>query len=117
MERTIAYCGLVCSECRGFLATQSGDWEALEELAQEMNQAFELGTITADSVACDGCLGDKGKKCGYCAMCAVRRCASERGVTTCADCGAYECDRLKELWRMAPSAQTVLEELRASGTD
>ncbi len=33
MERILAYCGLVCSECPAYLATQAGDTAALEEVA------------------------------------------------------------------------------------
>ena len=33
MKRIIAFCGLVCTECPAFIATQKDDREALEQVA------------------------------------------------------------------------------------
>jgi hypothetical protein len=110
----IAYCGLVCTECKGYLLTQSGDMAALEALAAETRAQFGDEGITAESIMCHGCLAESEIQCGYCAMCDVRRCAVERGVETCAHCADYGCAFLQDFWQMAPSTRARLEEIRRS---
>ena len=90
MSQLLGMCGLVCSECKGYLATQAGDEAALAALAAERSQQYG-GTISPDSLRCDGCTTASTRKCGYCSQCAIRACGLERGVTTCAECGDYRC--------------------------
>lgn len=52
-DKTIAYCGLICSECPAYVATQADDWEALERTAAQWRKQFNEPSITADSVVCD----------------------------------------------------------------
>ncbi len=111
MSKIIAYCGLVCSECKGYLATQANDWPALEALAQETREKFGVADATAESVRCDGCLGT-GRKIGYCAQCAIRACGVERGVANCAHCADYGCDKLAGFIAQVPQAQSTLNEIR-----
>ena len=35
MDKIIAYCGLVCSDCSAYVATQANDQEALERVAAQ----------------------------------------------------------------------------------
>lgn len=114
MSRTIAYCGLLCSECEAYLATQADDWAALEKMAEKARTEYGMAEATAEGVLCDGCLGDEGHKCGYCAECAVRACAVERGKITCAHCDDYGCDKIEAFFGMAPKARTTLDEIRRS---
>ena len=114
MDKIIAYCGLNCSECPAYVATQSGDPAALERVAAQWREAFNMPDLTAESVICDGCLQkDGGRLSGYCATCAIRACAVERGVVNCAHCADYACDKLTAFWAHAPEAQATLEQIRA----
>ena len=113
MERIIAYCGLNCTECKAYLATQTNDPAALEHVAAEWREAFNAPGITAESIVCDGCLATiDGRRAGYCSMCEIRACAVERDVANCAYCADYACAKLEGFLAHAPAARDTLEQLR-----
>ncbi len=117
MERIVAYCGLVCSECEAYLATQANDIEALERMAATAREQYGVASATAENGRCDGCPGETVYKGACTSACNVRRCAVERGVATCAACAEYGCDLLTVFWANAPSARATLEALRAPRGD
>ncbi len=113
MKRMIAYCGLVCSACDGYLATQANDTEWLERLAAHARSAYNAPETTINDVMCDGCKAESTRLCAYCAQCGIRACASARSVETCADCDEYEtCAQLNEFVQMVPDARATLDSLR-----
>ena len=115
MNSIIAYCGLNCSECPAYVATQSGDPAALERVAAQWREAFNMPDLTAEMVICDGCLPQEGGRLsGYCTTCAIRACAVEHGVANCAHCADYACEKLTGFWVHAPEAQATLAQIRAS---
>ena len=115
MDRIVAYCGLVCSECPAYVATQANDPDELERVAAGWREQFDSPEITAESILCDGCLRlNGGRLAGYCSICEIRSCALERGVTNCAHCADYACGKLAEFFTHAPDARTLLDELRAT---
>jgi len=109
-EKMIAYCGLDCAKCKSYVATQSGDDAALAKIAAETSKAFGV-SLTAESVACDGCQSN-GRKIPYCAECKVRACAIEMGVPNCAHCGDYGCEIITAFLANASEAKTTLETIR-----
>lgn len=111
MNRMIGYCGIVCSDCPGLVATQANDQEELERLAEHSRVEYNRPEITVEWVMCDGCLSASDRKCAYCAECAIRLCGVERGVENCAYCPEYACEKLKGFFAMVPQAQTVLDEI------
>lgn len=113
MERIVAYCGLVCSECEAYIATQANDLEALEKMAARAREEYNMPDATAENTRCDGCLGDNGHKIGYCFSCQVRACGLERGMKNCAYCQEYACVKLEQFFGMAPNARIMLEQIRA----
>jgi hypothetical protein len=114
METMIAYCGLVCTDCPGYIATQVDDLATLEKLATQAREEFNVPNATLASVQCDGCLPDQGRKCGYCAECAIRACGVAHGVANCAYCSEYACEQLQGFFGMVPEARTTLESLRTA---
>ncbi len=112
MERIIACCGLLCSDCDAYLATQANDLEALERLARQ----WQLEDATAEATMCDGCLTQTGRQTGYCSTCEIRACCLERGVANCAHCTDYACDQLDAFFAASEAvvARPVLDEIRAS---
>ena len=114
MDRMIAYCGIVCTGCPGFIATQANDAAELERLAEHSRQEFNRPEITVAWVTCDGCLANSPRLCAYCAECGIRRCGKERGVENCALCPEYACEKLQSFFKLAPQAQTVLDEIHAA---
>lgn len=113
MDKIIAYCGLVCSECPAYVATQADDRAALERVAAQWREQFNAPDLTADSIICDGCLGGNGGRlAAYCSVCEIRACGATRGVVNCAHCADYACERLEGFLGQAPHARTVLDEIR-----
>jgi hypothetical protein len=114
MDRIIAYCGLVCSDCDAYVATQANDLEALERLAQQAREGFGVEDATAETAMCDGCLVEDGRQIGYCTICEIRACGVERCLTNCAHCADYACEKLEGFFAHATDARSVLDEIRAS---
>jgi hypothetical protein len=115
MDGIIAYCGLVCSDCDAYVATQANDLEALERLARRAREEFGVENATAETTKCDGCLTDDGRQIGYCATCKIRACAIERSIPNCAHCADYACENLQAFFSsQAPEARSLLDEIRAS---
>jgi hypothetical protein len=108
----IAYCGLDCSVCDAYIATQKNDLAALQKMAEEASRQLGLALTAQDSM-CDGCIGD-GRQIGYCAQCGVRSCAMARGVENCAHCPDYSCETLDAFLVQAVKARANLEQIRRS---
>ena len=120
MDRMIAYCGLVCTDCAAYIAIQANDLAALERMAARAQEQFNNPDITIESAMCDGCLSDSKRLCSYCFECQVRACGIERGVVNCAHCDDYArhggCDKLEGFFDMAPQARVTLDGIRAGLT-
>jgi hypothetical protein len=113
MDRIIAYCGLVCSECPAYVATQSNDAGELERVAAQWREEFNEPEITAASIICDGCLSTNGGRLsGYCRVCEIRSCGVERGVVNCAHCGDYACQKLEAWFGNVPQSRVTLDAIR-----
>jgi hypothetical protein len=111
MSKIIAYCGLVCSDCPAYIATQACDREALEKIVVQWREEYNAPDITLEGVMCDGCLTGS-RKCAHCGECGIRACGLERGVPNCAACGEYPCAKLEAFFKLAPHARTTLDALR-----
>ena len=108
MEKMIAYCGIVCTECEAYKATLTGDPAALEKVAASWREQFDP-SITAGSIQCDGCLATTETLCSHCAVCPMRTCARQRGEKNCAFCADFgDCEKLEVFLR------DVLNEMRAA---
>lgn len=112
MDSIVAYCGLLCSDCSAYKATQAKDQAALEAVAAEWRQEYNAPDITVASVMCDGCPGTEGLKCGHWSECDIRACAMAAGVETCAACESYPCERLEGFFGFVPEARANLDALR-----
>ena len=110
-DRLIGCCGLVCSECQAYLATQANDAEALKRVAAQWREEYNAPQLTVEEVICDGCTGG-GRLCGHAPHCEVRTCAMERGLQNCAWCADYVCERLQGCFDLAPQARRTLEDIR-----
>ena len=87
--KIIAYCGLVCTECPAFIATQENDLDRLKAQALEWYGKEDEATFCL----CDGCTTD-GRKNNFCQECRVHLCAKKRGVINCAYCDDFGCETL-----------------------
>ena len=113
MDRMIAYCGLVCTECPAYIATQNDDQEALKQVAAQWSKQFNAD-ITPEFCVCDGCLAFEGRNCGHCSECEIRACGIEKKVPNCAHCEDYACQKLEEFFGFAPDAKATLNEVKQS---
>ncbi|MDY7041501.1 MAG: DUF3795 domain-containing protein [Chloroflexota bacterium] len=114
MDKIIAYCGLVCTDCPAYIATQANDRAALEQVAAQWREQWNAPEITTESAICDGCLGTGGRHCSHCAECDIRACGVERGVANCGHCADYACEKLEGFFGFAPGARAVLDGIRRS---
>ena len=110
--KLIAACGLVCSDCDAYMATQTGDAVAIERIAKEWSSQFGAA-IPPEAVWCDGCMTGGEHTCGHVAECEIRACVVERGLVNCAPCGDFACESLEGFFQMAPAARQTLEALRS----
>jgi len=111
-KRMIAYCGLDCFQCPGYVATQSGDQEALKKVAAEWSAEFD-SNLSVDDVQCQGCHSESGPWMAHCAVCKMRACGTEKGVANCAHCSDYACDKVTEFFGFVPEAKATLDAIRA----
>ncbi len=90
----IASCGLVCSDCFAYKATQENNKEKLAELAVKWGGDEGL---KAEDMLCNGCTSDK--VYAHAKACNVRACAREHEVKTCGQCGEFSCEKVEGLWK------------------
>jgi hypothetical protein len=111
MEKMIAYCGEVCSDCGALIATRNDDDAKRREIAalwtKEYKHDFKPGDIN-----CDGCLSAGERVFIHCHHCEIRKCGVERGVVNCAYCDDYVCEKLTKFFDMVPQNQTRLDKIR-----
>jgi hypothetical protein len=110
MDKLIAPCGLVCTQCPAYLATKSGDMAALDALAQTWSGEYGA-SLSADDCSCAGCHSMTGPWMSHCAECEIRACGTEKGVETCAECAEYACDKLVKFFEFVPDAKCTLDGL------
>jgi hypothetical protein len=111
-EKMIAYCGIVCDDCRALIATQRNDTELKEEVAKAWSTEKE--TLKPEDISCDGCLATGQRLFKFCQVCEVRLCGLERGVENCAHCREFPCEKLTGFWKSMGTnkAKATLEKIR-----
>lgn len=111
MSKMIAYCGLVCSICPTFLATQNDDDVARKKTAYLYAEKFGLDLKPKD-INCDGCKSEEGKLIGYCQSCGIRKCCREKGLENCARCDDQSCEKLTQFHEFSADAKASFEALK-----
>ncbi len=113
MKKIISICGINCSECKAYIATQNDDDAARIEVAETWSKMYDTD-IDPQDIVCDGCTTEGGRHFNYCNICEIRACGIERGLANCAACEDYICDRLEGFFKMAPEAKVNLEAVRGN---
>ncbi len=112
-EKLLSYCGLVCSACEAYLATQDNDDAQRATVAAAWSKLYQ-GSFVPQDINCDGCTVENGRHFSHCQSCQIRACARERGVQSCAYCADYACQKLTDFFNLAPGTKETLDALRAS---
>lgn len=94
-------CGLDCSSCPAFIATQNDDDKLRDKTAKEWTERYETDgrnrpSIKPQDINCRGCLSKRTTYL-YCRQCKIRKCGLEKGIKNCGECEEYKCDKLIEL--------------------
>jgi hypothetical protein len=111
MDRIIAFCGLVCSECPAYIATQKDDDAERKNVAETWSKEFNAD-ISFEDINCDGCISDE-RVFQHCNVCEIRLCGKEKGIPNCASCDIYVCEKLSKFFEVVPDAKEVLDGIRS----
>jgi hypothetical protein len=113
MNQITAFCGLICSECGAFIATQNDDDEKRAEVARLWSQQYQAD-LKIEDINCDGCTKDSRRHIGHCRVCEIRKCGKQKNVENCAFCDEYVCQRLSRFFKMVPDARRHLDSIRGN---
>ena len=113
MEKMISFCGLTCTDCPAFIATQKDDDEEREKVAVMWSEQFKAD-LKPEDINCEGCLVDSENLFSHCKVCEIRKCGKEKKVENCAYCDEYACDKLSDIFKAVPEAKATLDEIRVS---
>ena len=108
MEKMIAYCGLVCTDCGAYIAMKTNDDE-LRKTTAEIWTKKHNHPFKPEDINCEGCLTTTGKVINWCTMCPIRKCGQEKGVKNCGWCDAYSCDKTEDFFKAAPDCKKTLD--------
>jgi hypothetical protein len=108
MEKMIAYCGLVCTDCDAYKATQNHDDNLRKEVAEKWTREYNH-PFKVEDINCAGCVAVSGPYIGHCDICEIRKCGQEKGVKNCGWCDAYPCDKTEDFFKMVPDAKKMLD--------
>jgi hypothetical protein len=110
MSEMIAYCGLVCTSCPQYIATQNDDDIAREQIAKQIAEKFGL-YYKPEEINCDGCLSSGGRLIAFCNTCEVRKCGIAKSVENCSTCDNLPFDKLNKFHEFSPGAKASFEAL------
>ncbi len=111
LQEMIAYCGLDCSKCECYLATQANNNKKRKEVAEKWT--FQYGTeIQPEQINCNGCKSDGIKFFFTENGCDIRKCNIEKSIPYCSVCNEYKCEKLEKFIVLAPPVGEALASLR-----
>ena len=111
MKDIIGCCGLNCSKCGAYIATQTDDDAKREEVAREWTKNHGAH-FTADQINCDGCQANGRAPDWVAKMCPIHKCCDEKKLNTCANCNQYACEKLDDIFPEGTEQRNNLETLR-----
>jgi len=113
MKKMIGYCGLVCTDCGAFIATQNNDDNLRKQVAEKWTKEYNH-PFKPEDINCDGCLPKTVKAIGHLNICVIRKCGQEKGVKNCGWCPDYSCAKTDDFFKMVPDAKKTLDAVKES---
>lgn len=110
MQKMIACCGLVCSNCPAYIATMNDDDEARAETAAYFSKRFGF-KLKPEDINCEGCTSSGNRVIGYCHACHIRKCCSAKGLTNCSFCSKLPCEHLEKIHAVSAEARKNFQDL------
>lgn len=110
MEKMIAYCGIVCSECDAYIATQTNDDALRAKIASEWSKTYG-GQFKIEDINCDGCTSKSSRLIGHCSECSIRACGLLKNVANCGHCNDYACEQLNAFFSQVAAAKETLDQI------
>jgi hypothetical protein len=83
------------------------------EISRRCKEQYGMKYESEDITDCDGCRTEGGRLFSACKDCAIRNCARQKGIETCAHCTDYVCGKLEAFFATDPAAKTSLDEVRS----
>jgi len=111
MEKIVAYCGITCSDCPTFKATQTNDDAERRRVAELWTKEYGH-TFKSEGINCESCQTRGTRVFSYCNICEIRKCGQQKNVKNCAYCDDYKCEKLSKLHEQAPKAKETLADIR-----
>ena len=111
MEKMIACCGLICTDCSAYLATQADDDGQRKKVAREWSIQYKA-EIKPEDINCDGCMSGGDRIFGHCEVCEIRKCVQEKGFANCAHCSDYACEKLDFIFNAVPATKSTLDNIK-----
>ena len=109
MNSIVSPCGMVCSECTAFIATQNNDIAMKQQMAIDYEKS--MGTpITIEELECYGCHSEH--HIAFCEQCQIRSCSNQKGYQTCAECADFPCPKGDFIWKEHSKTKEKLLSLR-----
>lgn len=112
MKKMIGICGITCTDCPAYIATQKNDAEERKKVAELWST--EDHQLKSEDINCHGCFSDKNEVISFAHDCEVRKCGLEKDLKSCAPCDEYPCGKLEKIIGKMPEAKATLEEMRKS---
>jgi len=106
----IAYCGINCSKCDSYLATQSENDEELVRVAGKLSKLYRTD-VKPEYVICDGCRAGKRLSFHCRNLCKMRKCCVEEEYNYCIECADFPCKELQFELDINPEAKDNLNML------
>jgi len=107
----IGCCGIDCSECGAYIATQTNDDAKRAEVAKQWSEQYRAD-IKPEQVVCNGC-ASAGPWFQYAEkICEIRKCCTGKSHPNCASCDEYTCEQLEGFLKQVPDARKNLDALR-----
>ncbi len=114
MGRIVAACGLICTECPAYIATQKDDDQKRAKVAEDWSKGGEK--LKPEDINCGGCVQTTKRVFRFCGTCGVRSCVLGKNIKNCAYCSDYPCKKLDDLLKSmnALAAKSNLDAIRKS---